>query len=129
MRLLLDTQIALWWLTASPRLARSARDLVGRAFCVLSVASIWEVTLKHRIGKLAVAPEPFRDGMREAGALILSITDVHVLGSAALEAAHPDPFDRLLVAVAKAERLTLLTADDALIELAGTMPGLPIQGV
>jgi PIN domain nuclease of toxin-antitoxin system len=102
---------------------------VGTSFCVLSVASIWEVTLKHRAGKLAVAPEPFRDGMREAGALILSITDVHVLGTAALEAAHRDPFDRLLVSVAQAERLTLLTADEALIKLAGAVPGLSVKGV
>ena len=86
MRLLLDTQVALWWLTASPRLPKAARDLVETSFCALSVASIWEVTLKHDLGKLAVAPEPFRDGMRQAGALILSITDVHVLGTAALDA-------------------------------------------
>lgn len=129
MRLLLDTQIALWWLTASPRLTSAARDLVGTSFSVVSVASIWEVALKHRIGRLAVAPEPFRDGMREAGALILSLTDVHILGTSELEAAHRDPFDRLLVSVALAERLTLLTADESLIELAGAMPGLPIKGV
>ncbi len=129
MRLLLDTQIALWWLTASPRLPKAARDLLGHTFCALSVASIWEVALKHRIGKLAVAPEPFRDAMSEAGALILSITDRHVLGTAALEAAHRDPFDRLLLSVARAEGLTLLTADEALIALADTVPGLPVRGV
>ena len=129
MRLLLDTQIALWWLTASPRLPKAARDLVGTSFCALSVASIWEVALKHRTGKLSVAPEPFRDAMREAGALVVSITDRHVLGTAALEALHRDPFDRLLVSVARAENLTLLTADEALIALAGTVPGLPVKGV
>jgi PIN domain nuclease of toxin-antitoxin system len=46
--------------------------------CVVSVASIWEVDLKHRLGKLPIAPRRFRDEMRSAGAIILSVTDEHV---------------------------------------------------
>ncbi len=52
MRLLLDTQVALWWLTASPRLSKSSRELMVSSPCAVSVASIWEVDLKHRLGKL-----------------------------------------------------------------------------
>jgi PIN domain nuclease of toxin-antitoxin system len=69
-RLLLDTQVALWWLTASPRLAKSSRGLMVSSSCAVSVASIWEVDLKHRLGKLPITPLRCRDEMRSAGATI-----------------------------------------------------------
>lgn len=55
MRLLLDTQVALWWLTASPLLSKSSRQLMVSSPCAVSVASVWEVDLKHRLGKLLIA--------------------------------------------------------------------------
>jgi PIN domain nuclease of toxin-antitoxin system len=127
-RLLLDTQVALWWLTASRRLARDTRELMAGSRCVVSVASIWEVAIKHRIGKLPVPPGVFRDAMRGGGALILSVTDEHALGTSALRFEHRDPFDRLLLSVALAERLVLLTADEVLIELAAGDARLPVRG-
>lgn len=129
MRLLLDTQVALWWLTGSRRMPRAARTRIERTPCVVSVASLWEVVIKHRIGKLDVTPELFRDAIVETGALVLSVTDQHVLASAELPTDHSDPFDRLLLAVAVAERLTLLTADEALLALAEGRHRLPVQGV
>ncbi len=78
MRLLLDTQVGLWWLTASPRLSKSSRELMVSSPCAVSVASVWEIDLKHRLGKLPIAPAPFRDEMRSAGAIVLSVTDVAV---------------------------------------------------
>lgn len=128
MRLLLDTQVALWWLTASRRLSKASRDLMARSPCVVSVASIWEVTLKHGLGKLPVSPLRFRDEMRSAGAVILSVSDEHVLTAADLAARHRDPFDRLLLGVAQSEDLVLLTADVALLALAGGEPRLPLRG-
>jgi PIN domain nuclease of toxin-antitoxin system len=127
-RLLLDTQVALWWLTASSRLSKPSRELMARAPCVVSVASIWEVALKHGLGKLPVAPLRFRDEMRSAGAIILSVSDEHVLTTADLAVTHRDPFDRLLLGVAQSEDLVLLTADTALIALAGKEPRLPLRG-
>jgi PIN domain nuclease of toxin-antitoxin system len=127
-RLLLDTQVALWWLTASPRLSKASRDLMARSPCVVSAASIWEVTLKHGIGTLPVAPLLFRDEMRSAGAVILSVSDEHVLTAGGLAATHRDPFDRLLLGVAQAEDLVLLTSDSALIALADKQPRLPVRG-
>ncbi len=129
MRLLLDTQVALWWLTASPRLSKASRDLMSGSPCVVSVASIWEVALKHRLGKLPVSPRRFRDEMRSAGAVIMSISDEHVLIPVNLSEAHRDPFDRLLLSVAEAEHLILLTADTALIALAQNEPRLPLRSV
>jgi PIN domain nuclease of toxin-antitoxin system len=126
-RLLLDTQVALWWLTANPRLPKTSRELMASSPCVVSVASIWEVALKHRLGKLPVSPRRFRDEMRAAGASILSVSDEHVLTTMDIPDAHPDPFDRLLLSVAEAERLVLLTADQALIALARKEPHLPVR--
>ena len=127
MRLLLDTQVALWWLTASPRLSKSSRALLARSLCAISVASVWEVDLKHRLGKLPIAPARFRDEMRSAGATVLSITDEHVLTRVKAAESHRDPVDRLLLSVAEAENLVLLTADTALIALGRQEPRLPIR--
>jgi PIN domain nuclease of toxin-antitoxin system len=128
-RLLLDTQVALWWLTASPRLPKASRELMSSSSCAVSVASIWEVDLKHGLGKLRVSPEHFRDEMRAAGAAILSVTDEHILTVVHLPEAHRDPFDRLLLSVATAERLTLLTADEPLLALLQSDPRLPLMSV
>ena len=121
MRLLLDTQIALWWLVGSARLKRAARERIAAAECFVSVASVWEVAIKHRIGKLPVAPDIFAREMRDGGAVILPVADAHVAAYARLPAGHRDPFDLLLLAVAQTERLQLLTADAALRRFAQTV--------
>ena len=128
MSLLLDTQVALWWLVASPRLSKASRELMVSSPCAVSVASIWEVALKHRLGKLPVSPRRFRDEMRAAGAAIVSVRDEHVLATMDMPDAHRDPFDRLLLGAAEAEHLVLLTADNALIALGRKEPRLPLRG-
>ena len=100
---------------------------MSKSWCAVSVASIWEVDLKHGLGKLKVSPGRFRDEMRAAGAAILPVTDEHVL--ATVPTTHRDPFDRLLLSVATAERLTLLTADAALLALLSHEPRLPMRAV
>ena len=127
MRLLLDTQVALWWLTASSRLSKSSRELMVSSPCAVSVASVWEVDLKHRLGKLPITPLRFRDEMRSAGATILSVTDEHGLTRVQAAESHRDPFDRLLLSVAEAENRVLLTADSALIALGRQESRLPIR--
>ena len=129
MRLLLDTQVALWWLTANARLSAASRTLIAGSPCVVSVASVWEVAIKHRLGKLPVPPRRFRDEMRSAGAVILSVSDEHALATTEQPERHADPFDRLLLAVARIEHLVLLTADTALIALAEDEPRLPVKSV
>lgn len=129
MTLLLDTQVALWWLTASPRLSGPSREFVAISPSVVSVVSLWEVALKHRLGKLPVPALRFRVEMRNAGAVIMPVRDEHVLATDELPDAPRDPFDRLLLGVAEAEQLTLLTADAALVALAGSDPRLPIRSV
>ena len=101
---------------------------MARSPCVVSVASIWEVALKHRLGRLPVSPRRFRDEMRSAGAVILSVTDEHILTTVDLPEAHHDPFDRLLLSVVEADHLVLLTADKALMTLGRNQPRLPLRG-
>jgi len=127
--LLLDTQVALWWLTGHRRLSRAARELMTAEPCVVSVASVWEVAIKHRIGKLPISPRRFRDEMASAGATLHSITDEHAMATADLPVDHGDPFDRLLLAVAEIDQFVLLTADGALASLRDRSPRLPIRVV
>lgn len=119
MRLLLDTQVALWWLTGNKRLTRPIRAVIAESDCYLSVASVWELAIKFRLGKLPLSPQTFRDEMAEAGATILPIADAHAIATADLHIPHADPFDRILLATARAERLILLTADTALLAQGG----------
>lgn len=129
MRLLLDTQIALWWLIGAKSLSGASRRRIAASACVVSVASVWEVAIKHRIGKLPIPPDRFRDDMLHAGATILPIDDEHAIASATLPTDHADPFDRLLVATAIVEGLHLLTADAALIAIGALNRTLPIVSV
>jgi PIN domain nuclease of toxin-antitoxin system len=125
--LLLDTQVALWWLVGSTRLSRASRDLIAAEPCRVSVASVWEVALKHRLGKLPISARRFRDEMVAAGARVISIGDEHALATAELAIDHADPLDRLLLAVAATDRCVLLTADRDLAALLERDPGLPIR--
>ncbi|MGC5195557.1 type II toxin-antitoxin system VapC family toxin [Aphanothece microscopica] len=120
MRLLLDTQIMLWWLLGDPRLRPAIRDRLASSACVVSVASIWEVAIKHRLGKLPVAPTLFRDQCLAAGATILPVLEAHVIETAQLPALHDDPFDRLLIAQARVEGLMAVSAD-------ARWPGYPVS--
>ena len=94
MRLLLDTQVMLWWLLDDPRLGVETRDLRAATPCVVSVASIWEVAIQHRLGKLPVAPASFRDQSLAAGAVLLPVLDGHVIQTAQLPVVHHDHLDR-----------------------------------
>jgi PIN domain nuclease of toxin-antitoxin system len=111
--LLLDTQVAIWWLVGSRRLGGPARKLLAGSACVVSAASIWEVAIKHRLGKLSVAPALFRDRMIAAGAELLMVSDTHAIETAALPRHHDDPFDRMLIAQARVEKLRAISADTA----------------
>lgn len=111
MKLLLDTQITLWWLTGSKRLKPRVKRQIMEAACYLSVASVWEVAIKFQIGKLPIPPETYRLEMLNAGVTMLPILDTHVLALTQNDPNHRDPFDNLLLAVARAEQLKLLTSD------------------
>jgi PIN domain nuclease of toxin-antitoxin system len=121
LKLLLDTQCLLWWFTEPERLNSKAIeqiiDLDNEIF--FSVASAWEIAIKVGIGKLPLT-EPvdtyIASRMRLLGAKYLDIVFSHACQVAKLPLLHKDPFDRILVAQAQIEQMTLVTADKILTE-------------
>jgi PIN domain nuclease of toxin-antitoxin system len=114
MRVLLDTHIFLWAISAPLRLSRSARKLIDAADVYISAASIWEISIKTGLGKLKADPIQVLDGVAAAGFSMLPVTGTHAGAVASLPRFHRDPFDRLLIAQAATEPMILLTADEAL---------------
>ncbi len=116
MNLLLDTNALLWSLGDPDRLGVAARLLVSEPGNVVyvSAASAWEIALKVALGKLEAPDDPsawLPDAVRASRFTPLSITIEHALGVHRLPQHHADPFDRLLVAQAIAEHLTIVTGD------------------
>lgn len=118
MRLLLDTQLVIWVATGDPRLSASTRALIGDPSdqIVFSVVSLWEVAIKSALGRADFrhSAEALRNGALRAGWEEVAISGDHAIAVADLPLIHGDPFDRLLVAQAKVEGMTLLTADKTL---------------
>lgn len=114
-RLLLDTHVALWWFSANPRLNAESLEEIAQSECWLSAASVWEVAIKFKLGKLPITPTAFLDAANVGGFRLLNITPSHTIATADLPVFHSDPFDRLLLAQAKLEKLTLITADNTLL--------------
>jgi PIN domain nuclease of toxin-antitoxin system len=99
------------WLLDDARLGSQTRELMASNVCIVSVASIWEVAIKHQLAKLPVAPAAFRDQSLAAGAVLLPVVDSHVIETAQLPLVHRDPFDRLLIAQARMEGLMAVSSD------------------
>jgi PIN domain nuclease of toxin-antitoxin system len=111
-RILLDTHIFLWLVDDSPRLTPQARALIANSEKVLvSSATIWEVSIKIRMGKLRADPDGLIEEMRKNGFEELPVYARHAREVAKLPLYHSDPIDRLLVAQAKVELLRLVTND------------------
>jgi PIN domain nuclease of toxin-antitoxin system len=116
--LLLDTQTLLWWRAGNRRLGRRARLAIesGAATVGVSAASIWEIAIKSGIGKLRLR-DPLAAWvpgvLEEHGFRLLSVTVAHAAAVAVLPHHHADPFDRLLIAQARLEQLTVVTSDTA----------------
>jgi PIN domain nuclease of toxin-antitoxin system len=110
---LLDTSTLLWALGEPERLSAKARRLVESGENVLSVASYWEIVIKTQKGLLTISDVAtwWRQATELAAARILQIRAAHITALAALPLLHKDPFDRILIAQAKAERLVLVTND------------------
>ncbi len=116
MRLLLDTHALLWWLAGEARLSARAKRAIGdrRNEILVSAASAWEVATKHRLGKLPGAGPlgvDFSGEVDRQGFTPLAITLEHAEVAGGLSGAHRDPFDRMLVAQARAERMAIVSND------------------
>jgi PIN domain nuclease of toxin-antitoxin system len=112
-RLLLDTHVYLWWLSGDPRMpdAVAARISDTATLVHVSAASIWEAAVKAGLGKLDLGGADLVAEIPANGFDELPVTGRHAATAGALPQHHPDPFDRMLVAQAQLEDLTLVTAD------------------
>lgn len=112
MKLLLDTHVVLWLGDATAVIPAGVREAVGVADgeILLSAVVIWEVAIKSALGKLK-APDDFPRRVTEYGFVPLPVAAEHAWGVRALPPRHGDPFDRLLIAQARAEGATLVSAD------------------
>ena len=125
MKLLLDTQCWLWWFSQPERLNEEVITHIANESneIWLSVASVWEMGIKVAIGKLPL-PEPLdsyiSSRMILLGARYLEITTFHALRTATLPLHHGDPFDRMLIAQAQVDDMTLVTTDSMFKKYKGT---------
>jgi PIN domain nuclease of toxin-antitoxin system len=117
-RLLLDTHVLIWALEDSTRLSRRARAWLADQSneCWVSAASLWEMAIKARLGKLELASPlaVIERAVIDSGLAPLDVTLSHAAAVERVESAHGDPFDRLLLAQCEIETLRLLTADHRL---------------
>ena len=128
MKLLLDTHLLLWAAGMPQRLPEEARALIEQqdTELIVSAASLWEIAIKNGLGRqdFMVDPHLLRRGLLENGYAELAITGAHAVAVNLLPPIHKDPFDRILVAQAQIESLTLLTTD----EIVSRYPG-PIRAL
>lgn len=115
MNLLLDTHAVLWWLSDDPALSDAARSAIAdpENTVFLSAVVVWEIRIKQGVGKLDL-PEDFGEVLAQQHFPELPITVQHADTIAVLPAIHRDPFDRLLVAQAMVEKMTIVTRDSAI---------------
>lgn len=114
-RYLLDTHLIYWWMTADTRLGEATAGIIATSEVVVSTASVWEMVLKNARGKLPLPPGDATEELEAQGFVLLPILPRHIEALRRLTCTHADPFDRLLIAQAQDERLTLLTRDVAIL--------------
>jgi PIN domain nuclease of toxin-antitoxin system len=117
-RLLLDTHTLLWWWNSDRRLSEPASALIGDSSATIhvSAATAWEIATKKRLGRLPEldrAVEEFLPFVQDEGFELIGISPDHALRAGSYEAAHVDPFDRLLAAQSELEDMPLVTRDPA----------------
>ncbi len=112
MRYLLDTHIILWWLYDDPKLPGRHAQIISEAdnHIIVSVASLWEIEVKRAVGKLVV-DSGYIEAIKSNGIEFLGIHPSHIVGLRSLSLFHNDPFDRMIIAQAQVECMTLLTID------------------
>jgi len=113
MRLLLDTHAFLWWLSNDRKLSTAARDAIREPHAIVhvSAASIWEIAIKAKLGRLDVRDSDLVAEIEANGFAELAITARHAQSAGALPRHHDDPFDRMLIAQAQTEDLVVVTHD------------------
>ena len=115
MSLLLDTHVILWWLADDRRLKEPERRAIGNSDALVYVSAItfWEIAIKRSLGRLDLDLEELDQELQDSGMIELAIKWRHAKVTASLPHHHEDPFDRMLVAQAQTEGLTVVSYDKA----------------
>lgn len=125
MNLLLDTHVALWAITDSPKLPKKARELIEspKSSVWISAASVWEIAIKRALGRgdMPVSGQDAVRYFRESGYRFLPVEVEHAMAVEELPAHHQDPFDRILVAQALVEPMRLMTHDPVVARYSDTI--------
>ncbi len=113
MNYLLDSHTFLWWVDDSRQLSDISREIIhdGSNRIFLSLASQWEIGIKVSIGRLEFPMDQLEDTVEQNGFELLAMTTKHIIESTSLPMHHRDPFDRMLIAQARLESLTLISKD------------------
>ena len=116
MKLLLDTHTFLWWCSADPKLSQPATTAIADASNDVFVSAVngWEISIKSRLGKLPLPDKPdvfISKMLKQHAFAVLPVTMSHAVAEFDLRTHHNDPFDRLLIAQAVVEGLTIVTND------------------
>lgn len=125
MNLLLDTHVALWAITDSPKLPQKAREMIEspRSSVWISAATVWEIAIKHSLGRgdMPVSSQDALRYFRESGYRFLPVEPEHAAAVEDLAVHHADPFDRILVAQALTEPMRLITHDPVVARYSDTI--------
>jgi PIN domain nuclease of toxin-antitoxin system len=118
MRYLIDSHVLLWLIAESEKVGSDTKKLLSNseAQVYVSLASLWELNLKASKGRLPISSEKILEGADQLGVGIVEVQMKHIQALANIKNEHADPFDLLLCAQAKAEGMTLVTADQILLK-------------
>jgi PIN domain nuclease of toxin-antitoxin system len=116
MKLLIDTHVAIWFITEDKQLPKKVKTLIEDSTneCFVSIASLWEMGIKYSLGKLDLKADLKKifELIDQSGLTLMPITTTHILTNSVLDFHHRDPFDRLIIAQAKSEGFTLVSKDE-----------------
>jgi PIN domain nuclease of toxin-antitoxin system len=125
MNLLVDTHLLLWAASEPEKLSQKARRLLGDTShaLIFSAASLWEVAIKRGLGRddFQVEPRILRRSLLDNGYDELAVTSAHAVALDSLPPMHKDPFDRILLAQAQVEGITLVTSDERVARYPGSV--------
>ncbi len=113
MKLLLDTNVLIWWLEDNPRLGGKVRHMLANPANIVlaSTVSLWEITVKWRVGKMHLPGSAFAARLDEQNVALIGVETIHIKALEELPLHHGDPFDHLLLAQAMGEGATIVTSD------------------
>lgn len=117
-KIIIDSHILLWLLQEPKKVPLKTRKMLAEIpELYISIATIWELGLKHQRGKLRQGPRELLKGVQEIGGSMLPVKSSHIIQLTDTPISHKDPFDLMLLAQARSETCCLLTADKLLLEL------------